>query len=111
MGSRSGRSYITGWGKNAPARPHHKAASCAFVTDPTTNCSVITFSEAETFPNVLPGGLVSGPDRVDAFVDDQNEYLYTEVANDYNAALVSGMPPAPSCSLPPAPSCCDLSLH
>ena len=42
------------------------------------------------FANVLPGGLVGGPDLNDAWQDDHTNFVQSEVALDYNAALVSG---------------------
>jgi endoglucanase len=86
----SGRSYITGFGANPPTRPHHRGASCAFVRGGEACKSVDFPSATKPYPNVLVGGLVSGPNAADQYVDDPNYYNGTEVALNYNAALVSG---------------------
>lgn len=86
----TGRSFVTGWGEEPPTRPHHRAASCAFVRT-GENCTQATFEQPnKIFPNILPGALVGGPDQNDVYFDDQNRVLFSEVTNDYNAALVAG---------------------
>lgn len=55
---------------------------------------------ARKFANVLPGGLVGGPDLNDAWKDDHTNYVQSEVALDYNAGLVSGA----LCLLPVVPA-------
>jgi hypothetical protein len=86
----AGRSFVTGWGKNPPKRPHHRGASCDFVTKGTACRHAQFFDKNHVFPNVLPGGLVSGPTSVDQYADDHTQYTQSEVACDYNAALISG---------------------
>jgi hypothetical protein len=71
-----GGSYIIGYGSNWPKCPHHRAA------DPNKNCG------SEALGHRLTGGLVGGPDSSDNYVDDVNQYQYSEVAMDYNACLV-----------------------
>jgi endoglucanase len=93
----AGRSFITGWGKNPPKRPHHRGASCDFVMKGAQCTHAQFFSKAHVFPNVLPGGLVSGPNNVDQYADDHTQYVQSEVACDYNAALISGVLLATSC--------------
>ncbi len=72
-------SYIIGYGTNWPKCPHHRAA------DPNKNCG------SEALGHRLTGGLVGGPDANDSYVDDVNQYQYTEVAMDYNACLVAAL--------------------
>jgi hypothetical protein len=92
MGS-SGRSFVTGWGDNPPKRPHHRNAICGYVLK-GQNCTMRMFHDKKTvFANVLPGGLVSGPDLQEKFNDDHTRPVESEVATDFNAALVSGAPP------------------
>ena len=90
MGS-TGRSFVTGWGVNPPKRPHHRTSSCAYVLEGEL-CDRVHWEQKNlTFANVLPGGLVAGPDNVlDEWVDDHHNFETSEVANDFNAALVSG---------------------
>ena len=89
----AGRSFVTGWGRNPPRRPHHRNAACAFVRK-GEKCTWATFKQpSRVFPNVLPGGLVGGPNGNDEFADNHLNNFSSEVSNDYNAALVSGASP------------------
>ena len=42
-------------------------------------------------PLTLIGSVVGGPDPTDKFVDDRREFIYTEVALDYNTGLMAGL--------------------
>jgi len=70
------RSYLTGWGNSPPKHPHHRA------NQPDEHSSAT---------NNLYGALVGGPDINDKYVDDVTQYIYTEVALDYNASFILGL--------------------
>lgn len=86
----AGRSFVTGWGKNPPRRPHHRGAACRWVRGEPACTGADFLNPNLEFPNVLPGGLVSGPTDLDQFADDHTNFQASEVACDYNAALISG---------------------
>ncbi|HEY9882154.1 MAG TPA: glycoside hydrolase family 9 protein [Thermosynechococcaceae cyanobacterium] len=78
------RSYVVGFGNNAPINPHHRAAHGSLtnnINDPVNN------------RNVLYGALVGGPSAPDdnAYVDDRTNYITNEVALDYNAGFTGAL--------------------
>lgn len=72
-------SYVVGYGTNWPKHIHHRTAH----------------GWPDGFPNgdvpdnrhILYGALVGGPNFSDVYIDDINQYEYTEVACDYNASF------------------------
>ncbi len=71
------RSYIVGYSSNSVKFPHHRASSgTTHAEDPSPH------------KHILYGALVGGPDQSDNHVDVTSDYIYNEVAIDYNAALV-----------------------
>ena len=77
-----GRSYIIGFGANAASHPHHRAAHGSFngnLFDPINH------------HHILWGGLVGGPDPHDKHTDAIDDFIYNEVAIDYNAGLVGAL--------------------
>lgn len=68
------RSYITGWGRNPPVHPHHRA------NEPVKGGAT----------KGLIGGLVGGPTD-DSYNDVVDNFQETEVAIDYNAAFIFGL--------------------
>jgi hypothetical protein len=78
-------SYVVGYGSGYPKFPHHRAASGRLEGPPA--------DEKKTQPekHVLYGALVGGPKSDDSYVDDVEQYVYTEVACDYNAGFVNAM--------------------
>ena len=89
------RSYIVGFGSTTPGvgdlvggsavaaqHPHHAAAHGS-----TTNNQ----DDPPTHRHILWGGLVGGPDIEDKHNDLTTDYVYNEVAVDYNAALVGAL--------------------
>lgn len=78
----SGRSYVVGFGKNPPQRPHHRTAHSSW-------------GDSMTTPNyhrhVLIGALVGGPGNDDSYSDDVSNYIDNEVACDYNAGFVGAL--------------------
>lgn len=83
-----GRSYVVGYGKNSPKKPHHRGSSC-----PTTpfHCDWWAFYTHHWNPNELMGALVGGPDKWDQFWDDRTNFRQSEVALDYNAAFTGAL--------------------
>jgi hypothetical protein len=81
----AGRSFMVGFGKNPPLRPHHRNAACKLSEQ--AQCGAL-FGDPRPSPNVLHGALVGGPPRPDdSFPDDRSDYISGEVAVDYNAGL------------------------
>jgi len=75
-------SYLIGYGSKYPVHPHHRAANgYTYAGGENTKPAKYT----------LTGALVGGPDTGDAYKDDVNQYQYTEVAIDYNAAFVGAV--------------------
>ncbi|MBD7910151.1 glycoside hydrolase family 9 protein [Clostridium cibarium] len=75
-------SYVVGFGSNYPKHPHHRAAN-GYTNDNHDNEKEAKY--------VLTGALVGGPDANDNYVEDINQYQFTEVAIDYNAGLVGAL--------------------
>jgi len=69
-----GLCYLTNLGTKSVKHPHHRA------NEPNRNGT--TYG--------MTGALAGGPDSSDNFVDDVNQYVYTEVALDYNASFLLG---------------------
>jgi CBS domain-containing protein len=98
------RSYIVGFPTPAAAaqHPHHRAAHGS-----TTNNQ----NNPATHRHVLWGALVGGPDSTDFHRDETTDFVFNEVAVDYNAGLVGalaglytyyGAGQAPLANFPPA---------
>ncbi len=75
-------SYIIGFGNKWCIHPHHRAAN---------GYTYANGDNAKPAQHLLTGALVGGPDQNDKFLDDGNQYQYTEVALDYNAGLVGAL--------------------
>ncbi|WAR15156.1 GUN4-like protein, partial [Mya arenaria] len=82
------RSYVVGFGNNAPKRPHHRSSSCPSMPAP---CGWDEQKNPGPNPHVLYGALVGGPGADDSYKDDRMDYVKNEVACDYNAAWQSGI--------------------
>ncbi len=76
------RSYIIGFGTSSAMHPHHRAAHSSF------NGSLF---DPMHHNHILWGGLVGGPDPQDQHTDAIDDYIYNEVAIDYNAGLVGAL--------------------
>lgn len=71
------RSFIVGFGENAPKNPHHRNACFFNAEEPSeTGCRY-----------TLYGALVGGPAPGSGYVDDATDYRLNEVALDYNAGF------------------------
>jgi endoglucanase len=78
-------SYVVGFGNNYPKFPHHRAASGRMEAAPAYE------TKKDPEKHLLYGALVGGPDSDDKYSDAVDEYVYTEVAIDYNAGFVGAM--------------------
>jgi endoglucanase len=77
-----GKSYIVGYSDNYAEHPHHRAAHGS------PNNSMFDPPEHK---HILWGALVGGPGPEDEHVDETNDFIYNEVAIDYNAGLVGAL--------------------
>jgi hypothetical protein len=76
------RSYIVGYGAEYAMHPHHRAAHGSF-----TN----SMDDPPNHRHILWGALAGGPDGNDVHVDSTKDYVYNEVACDYNAGFVGAL--------------------
>jgi hypothetical protein len=76
------RSYVVGFGKNPPTRPHHRTAHGSWSNDLGTPAQS---------RHVLYGALVGGPGRDDGYRDERHNFVNNEVATDYNAGFTSAL--------------------
>ena len=72
-------SYVTGYGKNPPVHPHHRANQPDYYF-PNTGKT-----------NGMVGGLVGGPTQDDGYTDAIADFQRSEVGIDYNASYVLGL--------------------
>ncbi|MDR0918662.1 MAG: glycoside hydrolase family 9 protein [Oscillospiraceae bacterium] len=74
-------SYLVGYGENYPQSPHSRTAHATWMgaaqREPVAN------------RHIVYGALVGGPDESGTYVDDRNEYIYTEITTDYNAGFTA----------------------
>ncbi len=73
------RPYIVGYSDTAASHPHHRAAHGSLD---------LNMDHPADQTHVLWGALVGGPDGGDWHRDITKDYIYNEVAVDYNAAFV-----------------------
>ncbi|TQE01452.1 hypothetical protein C1H46_012932 [Malus baccata] len=86
-----GRSYMVGFGPNAPQQPHHRGASVPKGENGIVNCAmsfVNWFKKDVPNPNELTGAIVGGPDRFDNFEDKRWASSYTEPCTYVNSLAV-----------------------
>ena len=81
--NKNNQCYMVGYASNSVTHPHHRAAT-GFNGFPSQN-------QGKAHANVLVGALVGGPDKSGNYVDNTDQYTYTEVAIDYNAAFVGAL--------------------
>ena len=75
-----GRAYIVGYDlENGACHPHHRAAH---------GSTTLNMDDPADQTHVLWGALVGGPDADDWHRDQTKDYIYNEVAVDYNAGFV-----------------------
>ena len=74
------RAYIVGYDlENGASHPHHRASH---------GSKTLNMDEPADQTHVLWGALVGGPDAKDYHRDETKDYIYNEVAVDYNAGFV-----------------------
>ncbi|XP_077969953.1 uncharacterized protein LOC144424482 [Styela clava] len=85
----AGRSYVVGYGRNPPVRPHHRSSSCP---PPPSACD---WNSAYNNPAgnhfTLYGALVGGPSEKGIYVDKRSDFVSNEVATDFNAGYQSAL--------------------
>lgn len=74
----TGRSFVVGFGENAPKHPHHRTAQGSWSN---------SMNEPSEHRHTLYGALVGGPDANDGYDDTVSNYTTNEVADDYNAGF------------------------
>ena len=74
----TGRSFVVGFGENAPQHPHHRTAQGSWFDN---------MNEPSSHRHTLYGALVGGPDANDGYDDTVSNYTTNEVADDYNAGF------------------------
>ena len=74
----TGRSFVVGFGENAPQHPHHRTAQGSWSNN---------MNEPSAHRHTLYGALVGGPDASDGYDDTVSNYTTNEVADDYNAGF------------------------
>ncbi|WP_226021805.1 glycoside hydrolase family 9 protein [Halomicrobium salinisoli] len=77
-----GYSLIVGFTEDHAEEPHHDAAHGSLVGQP---------SDPPKPKHTLWGALVGGPDDQDEHNDETDDYIYNEVAIDYNAGFVGAL--------------------
>jgi endoglucanase len=77
-----GYAYIVGYGDAYARHPHHRAAHGSATND---------MNYPTEHKHTLWGALVGGPDANDYHNDVTTDYVYNEVAIDYNAAFVGAL--------------------
>lgn len=75
------RSYVVGFGENAPEHPHHRTSHGAW---DDMKAEALTHHR-----HVLYGALVGGPDASGGYKDAIDNYVNNEVADDYNAGYTA----------------------
>lgn len=89
-----GRSYMVGFGPNAPKQPHHRGASVPTSGSNGVSCAmsfVYWFKKDVPNPNELTGAIVGGPDRFDNFEDKRWASSYTEPCTYVNSLAVGAL--------------------
>ncbi|WP_414705275.1 glycoside hydrolase family 9 protein [Pseudobacteroides sp.] len=76
-------SYEIGFGNRWSSFVHHRAAQGGQGYENNADKTPAKY--------VLRGALIGGPDKTDTFKESVDEYQYTEVAIDYNAAFVGAL--------------------
>eukprot|EP00892_Ulva_mutabilis_P003515 jgi/Ulvmu1/1535/UM011_0265.1 len=81
-----GHSWVIGYGKRPPKRPHHRDSSLLIEQSGDWE----SWNHNDSNPNPLVGGLCGGPLADGFWKDNRDDYKGNEVALDYNAALLLG---------------------
>lgn len=73
-------SYEVGYGSNYVRNVHHRTAHGSWKN---------ALSTPKDNRHILYGALVGGPDETGTYCDDREQYIYSEVACDYNAGFTA----------------------
>ncbi|CAI5478732.1 unnamed protein product [Closterium sp. Yama58-4] len=88
-------SYMVGYGASFPMRVHHRGASIVSIKkDPRPiGCEegFKWFHTQAPNANVLVGAVVGGPDNMDAYKDERDNYQQSEVSTYVNSPLVGAL--------------------
>lgn len=97
-------SYMVGYGDKFPKKVHHRSASIPW-DGKKYNCEdgKKWLDSKEPNPQVLLGAMVGGPNLRDNFMDDRNQWKFTEPTIASNAGLIAALialqnPPSQSSS-------------
>ena len=74
--------YEVGYAENSAKNPHHRASHGSTTND---------MKDPVEAHHVLWGALVGGPNTSDEYHDDRTDYVFNEVAIDYNAGFVGAL--------------------
>ncbi|HEX2926513.1 MAG TPA: glycoside hydrolase family 9 protein, partial [Ruminiclostridium sp.] len=77
-----GRCYEVGYSDISAKHPHHRAAH---------GSKTLSMLDPKEHRHTLWGALVGGPDSADKHVDETTDFVYNEVAIDYNAGFVGAL--------------------
>lgn len=77
-----GYSYLVGYSDSYASHPHHRASH---------GSTTLNMDDPEDQVHILWGALVGGPDEDDYHNDVTSDYIYNEVAVDYNAACTGAL--------------------
>lgn len=77
-----GYSYLVGYGDQYASHPHHRASH---------GSATLNMDDPVDQVHILWGALVGGPDQEDFHKDVTSDYIYNEVAVDYNAACTGAL--------------------
>ncbi|XP_077990256.1 endoglucanase 4-like [Glandiceps talaboti] len=89
LGDNEHHSFVIGYGKDPPCRPHHRASSCPDLYEQCTYRNAMLNQGCN--PHQLTGAVVGGPKKDDSWSDNRGDYYHNEVACDYNAAFQGAM--------------------
>jgi hypothetical protein len=76
------RCYEVGYSDISAKHPHHRAAHAS---------ETLSMTDPVEHKHTLWGALVGGPDSTDKHVDETTDFVYNEVAIDYNAGFVGAL--------------------
>ena len=83
-------SYVVGMGDDYPKAWHHRTSSGVW-DDQWTMLGKTEGDGAKQHAHILYGALVGGPNQNGEYTDEINQYQYSEVAIDYNAAYTASL--------------------
>ncbi|KAM7461545.1 hypothetical protein LguiA_029666 [Lonicera macranthoides] len=90
-------SYMVGYGTNYPRTIHHRGSSLPSVKGhpQSIRCEdgfqPYYSHQTLTYPNILTGAIVGGPDQNDFFPDDRMDYSHSELATYINGSIVGSL--------------------